>query len=121
MVHGVTTQWEDTQVKMGNWKAVEKDPTSEQVFQDTIDKLEVYDNKYSMTEKQLEEKAEEDIDFDEDDEFMKMYRQQRMGEMKEQAAKPRFGSVLEITKPEWDTEILRAPTDVFVVINLYQD
>lgn len=52
---------------------------------------------------------------------MKMYRDQRMSEMKVSAAKPRFTSVLEITKPQWDDEILGAPTDVFVVINLYQD
>lgn len=33
MAQGVTTQWEDAQVKMGNWKPVERGPTSEEVFQ----------------------------------------------------------------------------------------
>ena len=75
MVHGVTTEWEDIQVKMGNWKAVEKPPTQDEIFQETIDNLEVYDNKAIMSEQQLEEKAEDDIDFDDDDEFLKQYRE----------------------------------------------
>ena len=41
--------------------------------------------------------------------------------MEEQSAKPRFGSVFEISKPDWDYHVTRAPTDVFVVINLYQE
>lgn len=38
---------------------------------------EKYDYKNIMTQEQLEEKAEDDIDFDEDD-FMKEYRAKRM-------------------------------------------
>ena len=38
---------------------------------------ELYDNKLVMNEKQLEEKAEDDLDFDEDD-FMKQYREKRL-------------------------------------------
>ena len=102
MVHGVTTEWEDVQVKMGNWTKVEKPPTSEQVYQESINNLEYYDNKAIMTDKQLEEKAEDDIDFDDDDEFMKEYRATRMQEMKVQAALPRFGCVYDITKPDWE-------------------
>lgn len=40
-----------------------------------------------MTEKQLEEKAEDDFLFDEDD-FMAEYRAKKMAEMKEEAGKP---------------------------------
>ena len=43
-----------------------------------------------------------------------------MEEMKQAAARPRFGSVIEISKPEWEMEIQRAPKGVFVVIGLYQ-
>lgn len=32
MVTGVTTEWEDIQVKMGNWKPREEKPTSEDIF-----------------------------------------------------------------------------------------
>ena len=69
MVHGVTTEWDDIQVKMGNYKPLEKEPTGEQIFQESIEQLEAYDNKLIMNSQQLEEKAEDDLDFDED-EFM---------------------------------------------------
>jgi hypothetical protein len=32
MARGVTTEWEDIQVKMGNWTAVEKGPTTDEIF-----------------------------------------------------------------------------------------
>lgn len=77
MVHGVTTEWEDIQVKMGNYTKLDHVETGMENLMDTTDKLEVYDSKYVMSERQLEEKAEDDIDFDEDD-FMQDYRQQRL-------------------------------------------
>lgn len=52
---------------MGNWAAVEKEATSEEIFQEKVDLVEKYDYKNNMTSKQLEERAEDDIDFDEDD------------------------------------------------------
>jgi hypothetical protein len=58
---------------MGNWKPVEKEPTAEEIFTETITRNELYDPKLIMTEKQLEQLAEDDLDFDEDD-FMKEYR-----------------------------------------------
>ena len=50
-----------------------------------------------------------------------MYRQQRMEQMQAQAARPRFGSVIEISKPEWEQEVQGAPQGTFVVIALYQN
>lgn len=55
---------------MGAWKAVEKPPTSEEIYQESVDLNERYDKKLVMNSKQLEERAEDDLDFDEDD-FMK--------------------------------------------------
>ena len=69
---------------MGNWKPEETGPTAEDVFQETVQKTEFYDPKLLMNSKQLEEKAEDDWDFDED-EFMVQYREKRMAEMGEEA------------------------------------
>lgn len=80
MARGVTTEWEDIQVKMGGWTKVDKGPTSEQLFQETLNRNEHYDPKLIMNSKQLEEKAEDDDDFDDDD-FMKEYRANRMAQM----------------------------------------
>lgn len=87
MARGVTSEWEDIHVARGNWAPVEKPPTSEEVFQENLYHAEYYDYKDKMTEKQLEEKAEDDFDFDEDD-FMKEYRAKKMAEMKVEASKP---------------------------------
>ena len=54
MARGVTTEWEDIQVKMGNWKPVEKGPSTEQIFTETVTLNELYDPKLIMSEKQLE-------------------------------------------------------------------
>ena len=43
MVQGVTTEWEDIQVKMGNWKAVEKPPTANEEWEHAVDMAEYYD------------------------------------------------------------------------------
>ena len=119
MARGVTTEWEDIQVKMGNWKAVEKEPTAEQIFDQTINNNELYDPKLAWSKKQVEEAAEDDIDFDDDDPFMKEWRAKRMEEVAKEAAKPKFGSVYEINKPEWEQHVTNAPKEAKVVIHLY--
>ena len=40
--------------------------------------------------------------------------------MKKDVGKPRFGSQLEIQRPEFEVQVTRAPQDVIVVITLYQ-
>lgn len=62
---------------MGGWTKVEKPPTTEEIFQESVNLNERYDNKLLMNSEQLEQRAEDDIDFDEDD-FMKEYRAKRM-------------------------------------------
>ena len=44
-----------------------------------------------------------------------------MQEMKSQAALPTFGSVYELTKPDWEQQVTRAPEGVWVLIVLYQN
>ena len=63
---------------MGNWKAVEKEPTAEEIYNETINKNELYDPKLAWNNKQVQEAAEDDIDFDDEDPFMKEWRAKRM-------------------------------------------
>ena len=119
MVQGVTTEWEDIQVKMGGYAAVEKGPTDFEDFQETIDQVEHYDPKNNMTKKQLDELIEDDPDFEEDD-VMKELQEKRLNEMKATAALAKFGYVHEINKPEWEAHITNATKGVNVVIHLYQ-
>ena len=62
---------------MGGWTKVDKGPTTEELFKERVNENERYDYKMAMTNQQLEEKAEDDLDFDED-EFMQEYRNTRM-------------------------------------------
>ena len=77
MARGVTTEWEDMQVKMGNWKPVEKERSAEDIYNETVERNELYDPKLMLNNDQLEEMAEDDPDFDDDD-FMKEWRKKRM-------------------------------------------
>jgi len=103
---------------MGAWKAVDKPPTSEEIYQESVDMNERYDKKLVMNSKQLEDRAEDDPDFDEDD-FMKQYREKRLQELQVEKSLPRFGYVFEINKQQWEEHITKAPKDVDVVIHLY--
>ena len=64
--------------------------------------------------------AEDDPDL-EDDEYFKEYRAKRLEELKEQAGRPRFGGLIEISRPEFEVHVTRAPKDAVVVIHLYQN
>ena len=120
MVTGVTTEWDDIQVKMGNYTPHEKVASNDEVAEEQMEMLERYDNKLVMNDQQLKEECEDDLDFDEDD-FMKDYRAKRLAQMQDQATKPKFGCVYEITKQDWEQHITRAPEGVWVVVVLYQN
>lgn len=62
---------------------------------------------------------DEDPDLEDDEEFMKQYREKRLQEMKIDHAKPKYGSIIEINRPQFELEVTRAPQDVIVIIHLY--
>lgn len=66
------------------------------------------------------DEAEDDGDFD-DDTALNRYREQRLRELREQAAKERFGDVMEICKADWVKEVTDASNSSWVVVHLYQD
>jgi hypothetical protein len=83
MANGVTTQWEDIHVKLGNYTAREHKPDGEELFEQNMELIEDYD---PMEEKKLEELDEMDDDYE--DEFMKQYREKRLAELKEEHGRP---------------------------------
>ncbi|KAK4468075.1 hypothetical protein MN116_008248 [Schistosoma mekongi] len=54
---------------------------------------------------------------DEEARFLEEYRRKRISLMREEASKSRFGSVREVTKTDWTTEVTDAG-DMFVVIHI---
>jgi hypothetical protein len=43
MAKGVTTEWEDLQVKMGNWLPRPRTPTAEEIFQTNLEEADMID------------------------------------------------------------------------------
>lgn len=56
----------------------------------------------------LNQMLEDDPDL-EDDDLFEEYRKKRMEEMKVNAARPKFGSLLEIGRPDFEIQVTRAP------------
>lgn len=115
MAYGVSTEWEDIQVKMGNYLPREKDPTNDELEKIAIETVENYD---PLEKKTLEELKE--LEDDEDDEVLKQYQEKRLRELQEYAQKPKFGKVYELRKQDYIAEVTNAPKDVYVVLHLYQ-
>jgi hypothetical protein len=115
MAYGVTSEWEDIQVKLKNYLPREKDPSNDETEKLTIEAIENYDPLEKKTMDELKE-----LEDDENDEILEQYMQKRLAEMQEYAKKPKFGTVVELRKQDYIAEVTKAPQDVFVVLHLYQ-
>jgi len=116
MVSGVSTEWEDIHVKLGNYLPREKQTTNDELEKIAIETIESYD---PLEKKTLDELKE--IEDDEDDEVLKEYREKRMREMIEYAQKVKYGKVIELRKQDYIAEVTNAPKDTYVVLHLYQN
>uniref|UniRef100_UPI00358F6F06 phosducin-like protein 3 n=1 Tax=Myxine glutinosa TaxID=7769 RepID=UPI00358F6F06 len=70
-----------------------------------------------MTQDELEEL--DDLN-EEDERVLEMYRLQRLAELQSNQRKAVFGSVLEISGPDYVDEITKAGADLWVVLHLYK-
>lgn len=52
--------------------------------------------------------------------YLRESRKKRLEEMKAAAMKNVFGSVRNISEPDWKNEVTNAPADIFVVVNLWK-
>lgn len=116
MANGVTTEWEDIHVKLGNYLPREKGMNNDDVEKLAIEIIEKYDPLESKNLEQLKE-----IEDDEDEDVLKTYKEKRLAELKELAKKPKFGMVTELRRQDFVAEVNNAPKDVYVVLHLYQN
>ena len=119
MANHVTTEWHDVQVKIGNFTPIQLPETGEEVFQKEMKMMEGYEEKKNWSDEDSDPDLR--IDSDDDSGVLKAYRDKRLLELKELAAKPKFGEIKQITKEDYVREINDAPKDVYVVLVLYQD
>lgn len=115
MANGISSEWEDIHVKLGNYLPREKEISVNEIEKIAIEAAENYN---PLEYKNLEQLKE--LEDDEDDEILKIYQQKRLEELKELAKKPRFGIVAELRKQDYIAEVTNAPADVYVVLHLYQ-
>ncbi|CAI5736538.1 unnamed protein product [Hyaloperonospora brassicae] len=111
---GETTEWEDILVKKGILAPKTKVPDEEQ--QDDDDD-EQEDTREHATLDELDE-LEDDYD---DDAVLARIRERRIQEMKEQAARNKFGDVQPIAKDEWTKEVTDGSSDHWVIAYLWDD
>lgn len=121
MAQGVTTEWEDIQVKMGNWLPREKGPTNEEIALANLEAVEAVEEFKGRSTKQLDNMKEDNPDLEDDDEFLEAYRAKRLQELKKETDRQTFGTQIEIIRPEFEVHVTRAPKDVIVCITLYQN
>merc|ERR1712184_222361 len=72
-----------------------------------------------MTEKKENLDEVNLTDLDDDDEFIEMYKQQRIKQLQAQLAKNKFGNVLEITGIDYVDQVNKAGDDIWVILHLY--
>ena len=116
MAYGVTTEWEDIHRKLGNLPEKEKVLTADEIMSKVVDAVEQSEPLKYLSHDQLVE-MQDDLD----EEIFEKYRKERLREMRENALKPKFGRVIEISKQDFIAEVNEAPKDVFVIIHMYQD
>lgn len=92
----------------------------DEYHEDDIDPLVKSAIKIATASEEDLEIMEEDEDEDEE-KMLKDYREKRLRELKQHAAKYRFGDVIGIGKDDWLREVTEASKGAWVVVHLYQD
>lgn len=114
------TEWNEQLRKFGILPERPESPTKqiEEAFEQALEKQ----HANRLEGKSLDELDELDEDGLEDEDFIEQYRHKRMAEIQQQAARERFGEVVQITKSEYKDEITEASKNwpVFVHISSSQ-
>ncbi|QDZ25941.1 phosducin-like protein [Chloropicon primus] len=125
-----TTEWEDLQVKHGNWEAREKPPpppewTPNEREEKELDReLDVGEVVSKLDTCDVNDLSDLEDDFD-DDRFLEQYRSQRLAELKERekvvVLPPGHGEFLFIRREDFVKEVTEASSKAWVITHLYQE
>eukprot|EP00455_Lapot_gusevi_P013307 TRINITY_DN16458_c0_g1_i3.p1 TRINITY_DN16458_c0_g1~~TRINITY_DN16458_c0_g1_i3.p1 ORF type:complete len:233 (-),score=74.71 TRINITY_DN16458_c0_g1_i3:89-787(-) len=108
------TEWEDALIKHGIIPKPPDQPTQDDLYLESLEKLQQRDPFENKTLDELNE-LEDDVD----DDILDRYRQQRMAEMMAQSAKNKFGQYTEISEDEFKTEVTQASNECHVIVHLF--
>jgi len=113
---GESTQWEDIQRKLGNFAPKAK-PEKAKAFKPAAERDRVAD----LIEAEEQEDLEQLEDDFADDSFLEQYREQRLKQLKEDAANRGYGAVVSIVREQFVAEVTQGSKDVWTVVHLYKD
>jgi len=115
-----TTEWEDVLVKHG----IIPERAEVSALRDAKAGAARRTEKAVDVEKELDKRSLEDLDELEDEveeELLQRIRDARIRELRETAAKERFGSVYPIAKAEFIKEVTEASKEMWVVVEMFKD
>ncbi|RKO88900.1 thioredoxin-like protein, partial [Blyttiomyces helicus] len=114
-------EWNDVLRDKGILPAKPKEPEiTEEDLEAMIDKA--VRAKYG--EKDIEDRDLDELDEledEEDERVLESYRRARIAEMQATASREKYGTVTQISKPDFVTEVTEASKTVFVVVHLFQN
>jgi hypothetical protein len=109
------TEWNDILREKGIIPEIKEEDLIEIVEQ----VLDEHNNK-PMDKMTLDELNEiEDLDL-EDDRMFEQFKRQRMQQLQQQMSKDVYGSVVQISKPDYQKQVTDASKDVWVIVHLFQ-
>ncbi|KAI5960108.1 PLP2 [Candida pseudojiufengensis] len=108
------TEWND--ILRAHGVIPEKPPSPTQQLEEALDEAvkKQYENR--LENKDLEELNE--LEDEEDEEFLNFYKQKRFNEIKKLSEKKKFGSIIPISKNEYEDEVTKASKDSYVIVHL---
>ncbi|KAI8591237.1 thioredoxin-like protein [Geranomyces variabilis] len=112
-------EWNDALRDQGIIAPKEVELTEDQIM-DMMDK--VISSKYG--EKAIEDRTLDELDEledEEDERVLESYRRQRMAEIQSASRLEKYGSVTQISKPDYKVEVTEASKDTWVVVHLFQN
>ncbi|KAJ2682620.1 Proteolipid protein 2, partial [Coemansia spiralis] len=62
-----------------------------------------------------------ELEDEEDDRVLEQYRRQRVAEMQAQAAKEKFGELVQISEPEYKSAVTEASRESWIVVHLFRE
>ena len=122
-----TSQWEDIhgRHKTEGYEYVQqiKDARKKRNNEDWVHKHHDEKDAVSTKDKIIAGEDSDDSDFEDDDEeeIMKRMRAKRLAQLKEKRMKEKFGTLRQITRAEYVSEVAEASKKAPVVLHLYQD
>ncbi|CEM06388.1 unnamed protein product [Vitrella brassicaformis CCMP3155] len=113
----VTTEWDDVQRRFGNFSALEKEPTQDQLTGLAVDLAERSD---PLEHKQLDDLDQLEDDLDED--VLRRYRARRLAELRAKKEEAAYSEIQHIGKADFVDEVTEASRGGrHVVVHLYRD